>query len=163
MGTLKDPRAERFLQLFHKSGNARRSYHAAGYRARMPIDLHSSSSVDACASKLLKQPKAQMRLQELRALTYARHTVTIDSLIVELIICRDLAVEQQNPRAAIASTLAKARILGFIPTKRERGDPDSFASAETTDDIIEMARRELGDDLAGRIADWVRLAETGEE
>ena len=50
---------EKFCLEYAKSGNARRAYKKAGYKCR------KNSTIDVCASQLLRKPKVKERLAEL--------------------------------------------------------------------------------------------------
>jgi hypothetical protein len=65
MGILKNPRHESFARAYLELGTARAAYMAAGYKACKPHVATKSSSVDTCASRLLKRPEIAQRLSQL--------------------------------------------------------------------------------------------------
>lgn len=152
MPVLRNPRHERFALGYHKTGNARRSYHAAGYKARMPRDRTDSAPVDANASRLLKHAKVKARLAELGRGAMKRNEITVDSLLTDLETDRALAHCEGQGSAAVQATMAKARLLGLIVDRKETGKPGEFEGLQTADDVIKAVRTEFGDKVADALA-----------
>ena len=153
MPALRNPRHERFAQLFHESGNARRSYVAAGYHASVTVPPNRrASSADAHASRLVRHGKVQSRLAELAAMTLKRHEITVDSLLADLESDRELAHIEGQGAAAVQATMAKARLLGLIVSRKEAGAPGEFAALATTQEVLAAIRNELGEQAADALA-----------
>ena len=70
------PLQEKFCKLYHKTGNATRSYINAGYQARGRI-------AESNSSRLLRNDKVRNRLQELEKAASKRAEKSIDDLIAK--------------------------------------------------------------------------------
>ena len=105
------PKQEAFALAYIETGNAseayRRSYDAARSK---PEVIH----VNAC--KLLASTKVAIRVEELRQAIVDRSQITVDDLIRELEEARDGALNARTPQnaAAVAATMGKAKLLGFL-------------------------------------------------
>jgi hypothetical protein len=75
--------------------------------------------INVKASELLKNGKVAARVAELRAAHAARHDITVDDLVDELQEARALAIKRENPSAAVAATMGKAKLLGLVVDKGE--------------------------------------------
>ena len=158
MPTLPNPRHERFAQLVHRYGNARRAYIEAGYKARKPRHSRESSPVDQAASRLSKHVKVKQRLSELAAMAQKRHEITVDTLLTDLEADRQLAHTSEQSGAAVSATMAKARLLGFIVDRKETGQPGDFAGMQSIQDVVALVAKELGPEAAEALAALVHQA-----
>lgn len=68
------PKQEKFVQLYHKSGNSTQSYINAGYQSK-------GKSAEVNASRLLSSDKVRARLEYLRNKAEKAHTVSVKELI----------------------------------------------------------------------------------
>lgn len=85
-----------------------------------------------------------------------RHEVTVDSLVAELNVARDMAYQMRQPGNITAAVMAKARVTGNIIERKEHGAPGDFATLQSPDDVIAKARAELGDDVAEMLLAMMR-------
>jgi phage terminase small subunit len=85
MAALSNIRHERFARALIKTGVAATAYLAAGYAPT------TRNALDVSACQLLRRPKVQARIRELRKQMAARNRITVDSLIDELREDRQLA------------------------------------------------------------------------
>lgn len=82
----------------------------------------------------------------------ARNRITVDSLLEELAIDRDLARRLDQPSAAITATMSQARLTGLLVDRKESGAPGEFSTLQTADEVLERVRAELGDATADALA-----------
>lgn len=142
MPALRNPRRERFCHLFVKCGVATTAYARAGYT------IGPYHSVATNGSRLLKNADVKARIEELRRHMTARTAVTVQSLAEELDEARALALRTEQPSAAVQASTVKAKLFGHLVDRKEVGKPGDFTSAESAADVLEIVRKELGDDAA---------------
>lgn len=101
---------EKFCRVFVETGNA-----SEAYRQSYKSDRKSVNSVAVDASRLLDNPKVNLRIGQLRDVHVKRHNVTVDSLIAELEEARiaALTAETVQASAATGATMGKAKLLGL--------------------------------------------------
>jgi phage terminase small subunit len=132
MPPLDNPRWERFAQQLVKGKSQTEAYRNAGYRAK-------AATVNA--SQLLTKPKVAERLRELQEGAAARAEVTVASILNELEDARKLAAEINQPSAAVAATLGKAKVAGLIVERKEVGKPGDFEGMNV-DELRDYITRE---------------------
>jgi hypothetical protein len=115
MPPLDNPRWEHFAQELAKGHRAQDAYVAAGYKAN-----------PGNATRLKLNEKIFARVKELLDRSAARAEVTVASLLNELEEARKLAAEINQPSAAVAATLGKAKVAGLIVDRKEVGKPGDF-------------------------------------
>jgi hypothetical protein len=111
MPALKNARQERFVQGLMKGQKQHVAYERAGYRAK------TRTVADVNATRLSSLPHVRARLAELQERQAKRLDVTVDDLIRELEAARVKAMRAKQLAAAIAATMGKARLLGFLTEK----------------------------------------------
>jgi terminase small subunit-like protein len=146
MPALRNLRHERFARAFIKTNVAARAYAKAGYIAT------TRSSLDTCASRLLRHAQVKRRIAELRKQMAARNRISLDSLLDDLAADRALARTLGQPSAAIAATQLTARLCGLLVDRKESGQPGEFAGLQSEAEVLALVRRELGDDSATALA-----------
>ena len=103
---------------------------AAAYRAAYDAMNMSDGAVSVEAARLMRNPRVQTRIGELRdclqrILGYSRAT-----LLRELDEVRDLARSRGDLKALLSVTMGKAKILGFLDNPaRPRSDSERKGSA----------------------------------
>ena len=117
---------EKFCTVYIETGNA-----SEAYRQSYNCSKTKPESINRLAFDLLQNVKITSRLDELRAEHAKRHNITVDDLVDELNETRKVALSLENPQcsAAIAATMGKAKLLGFIDKKDDGKDKDDLASA----------------------------------
>ena len=134
MPVLRNPRWEAYAQELAKGKPARQAYVLAGYKKN-----------DGNASRLKSNEKLAARVNELvertAANAAARAEVTVVSLLNELEEARKLAAEINQPSAAVAATLGKAKVAGLIVDRKEVGKPGDFEGMNV-DELREYIARE---------------------
>lgn len=117
---------EKFCCVYIETSNA-----SEAYRQSYNCEKMKPESINNKAYELLKNVVITARLDELRAKHAERHNTTVDDLIHELNDTRNVALSALIPQcsAAIAATMGKAKLLGFIDKKEENKDKEDLASA----------------------------------
>ena len=132
MPPLDNPRWERFAQELAKGQSQTGAYLAAGYKG--------AKSPTTAASRLFTNVKVAARVKELQQRGAERAEVTVASLIADLDEDRALARGAGQASAAVAATMAKAKLLGLFIDRKEVGAPGELADLEdmTTDELREQ-------------------------
>jgi hypothetical protein len=134
---LRNPRYELFAQGLALGKKQDAAYADAGYTKNK-----------GNSSTLKNKPEIQNRVQELleeRARVSLEKTrreieVTKNSLLAELEESRQFAFERGQAGAAVAATVAKARITGKIIDRREVGEASAF-DALTDEELVAAATK----------------------
>jgi phage terminase small subunit len=96
---------------------------ASGFEAyRLAYDVQPGTkavTVRVSASKLLKEPHIQHRIEQLREKVRKRHQLKIDDIMAELDENRDLALKERQASAATMATMGKAKVAGFLIDKMQ--------------------------------------------
>src|SRR4029079_13017624 len=103
----------RFCALIVEGKSAREAY-ALAYKKKIPADTAISSPIDACASKLLKIAKVQLRVAQLRAHEAAAARVTIQSVTEMLTTVYDEARASKQYAPAAQAAMGIAKMHGFL-------------------------------------------------
>ena len=111
------PRQDAFAMAYVETGCAAEAYRRAGYSTRQ-----SDKSVHENASKLLT--KVLPRVEALRLSHANRHEITVDSITAELEQARQMAMKSGQVSAAVAATMGKAKLHGFLTDKHEMAGKD---------------------------------------
>ncbi len=72
--------------------------------------------------------------------------MTLDGLLDDLEADRALARDLGQPMAAIKATMNKARLVGLVVDRRERGQPGDFVEPQSETDLLAIVRAELGEE-----------------
>src|SRR5262249_19880395 len=87
------------------------SYRLCGYKGGL-------ASAYSSASRLLRSAKVAERIAELQAAAARRHERRIDTIVDQLDQARLLAFEKGQAAAAVAASMATAKVLGLIIDRR---------------------------------------------
>jgi phage terminase small subunit len=118
------PKQETFCQAYVECGNASEAYRRAYDAARMkPTTVNRKAKVE------LDKGKVRARISIIRAAVQRRHDTTTASLVAALETDRTLARNNDQASAAIAATMAIARLYGIADLPR----PIDFALPEIRD------------------------------
>lgn len=128
MPILKNTKQEAFCQARVAGKTLDESYRAAGYKPNRPA-----------ASRLATNGNVQRRIAELQQRALARAEVTIDTIAAELDEDRALAFKNDNPGAAVAATMGKAKLFGLLVER---------ATVQVTHNYAMMSEEELRFELA---------------
>jgi len=114
------PKQEAFAQVYVETGNASEAY-------RQAYDVSDSTKPESVwqeASRVLADLKVSSRVIGLQEEARERHSVTIDSLTLELNENRKLAKNEKQSAAMTAATMGKAKLHGLLSDKVEHSNPD---------------------------------------
>ena len=81
-----------------------------------------------------------------------RTRITLETLLNDLAEDRALARETKQVSAAIAATQLSAKLVGLLIDRKETGGPGEFANAGSADEVLDLVRKELGDEMADALA-----------
>ena len=123
---LRNPRHEAFARSYVRLGVARRAYVEAGYQSRMPVELTQCGPVDACASRLLKHPKVERRIEGIRQAMVKRADITEDNILEKLERVYHRAMDADQLAAANQAATAQAKLVGMLIDRKEIGDAGEF-------------------------------------
>lgn len=115
MPILANPRWELFAQELAKGKTGDESYVLAGYKQNKDN-----------ASRLKANESILARIKEIQARGALRAEVTVASVLNELEEARQLAMSIQQPAAATAAVMGKAKVKGLIVERKEVGAPGDF-------------------------------------
>jgi phage terminase small subunit len=124
MGTLANPRHERFVQALFEGKTADAAYAKAGYKPN-----------DGNCIRLKGNERVKARLAELQAQAAKKSEVTVQSLLAELETARERADSAEQFSAAVRAIEAKAKVSGVLTQKIEIGGPGDFDKCETTEAV----------------------------
>jgi phage terminase small subunit len=128
MGTLTNPRHERFVQALFEGETADAAYLKAGFKANR-----------GNASRLKANENILARLAELQAAAAKASEVTVQSLLGELETARARADNAEQFSASVRAIEAKARVSGLLTQKIEVTNvTEEFENAETFEEIASV-------------------------
>lgn len=140
MGASKEltPKQERFCQQYIELGDATKAYYAA-------YDAKGSKPITAnrAAKELLDNPKIAARVRALQEIHQKRHEVTVATITEELQEARTLALQINQPSAAVSASLGKAKLHGLIVDKvagDRHSDPISVAMTVSGREVRDIKR-----------------------
>lgn len=157
MPALRNPRHERFAREYMRTGVQSKAYLKAGYQPG------TRGSLDANASWLIRHPNVSRRIEELRRKMAQTTEVTLQSLLANLAEDRALARELGQVSAAVQANTVAAKLVGLLVDRKESGAPGDFASLQSADEVLELVRRELGDETARALAGVLGKHEAAQE
>lgn len=123
--TVLTVKQEAFCQAYiENGGNA-----SEAYRSSYNAEKMKPEAIHVAACRLLADTKVALRVKQLRDAIEERHNITVDDLIAELEEARERAFTTTTPQlsAAIAATMGKAKMLGFLADKVEVTGKDGGA------------------------------------
>jgi hypothetical protein len=105
---------EAFCVAYARTGNAR-----IAYEAMHPTSTAKPESKRVNGYKILQLTHIALRIAQLRAVVAESSETTVLALLKELDEARELAMEMEQPGVAVAATMDKARLAGFLNSGRE--------------------------------------------
>lgn len=143
------PKQEAFALAYVETGNA-----AEAYRRAYDVKAATQhSSIYTNASKLLDNAKVMQRVRDLQAQAADMCLYTVKDAFTEYEVARQLALEQENPSAAVSAVTGKVKLFGLDqPTKIDHTTNGKDMPADNTAslrimeklDAIEKRSREDG-------------------
>jgi hypothetical protein len=147
-----NPRQQRFVAAYLKTGIASLSYALAGYQPT------TRESQDNAASRLLGNVGIKAAIRQKRRAMLKRSDITIEKLLSDTEDARKLAMASAQPSAATGAVQLQAKLVGLLVDRRETGQPGDFAGLTTADEVIAAIRAEMGEDAAKALASLVAKA-----
>lgn len=89
------------------------------YRIAYEAENMSQESVWTESGKLIANPTVALQIVKLQQEVSVRHTVTVDSLILELEEARDIAKDNDQASGAVAASMGKAKLCGLLIDRKE--------------------------------------------
>jgi phage terminase small subunit len=159
MGTLANPRHERFVQALFEGETADAAYAKAGYKPN-----------DGNCIRLKGNERVQTRLAELQAQAAKKSEVTVQSLLAELETARERADSAEQFSASVRAIEAKAKISGVMVEKIEVTTVnEAFDNAHSFEEIADVLASAMAKDkgcklteeeragFAKLLEEWVRV------
>lgn len=115
---LGNTKHEQFCQVWHETGNK-----SEAFRVSHPHSLKwKDETVHNKASALSKKGEVAARFEQLQEQALKDHGITIKSLLLELEVARNSALDADTPQssAAISATMSKAKLVGLDVHKLEQ-------------------------------------------
>lgn len=105
---------EKFCHEFIKTGNASEAYRNSYNAGKMKPE-----SVHRKAHEVMDNVKVSARIEEMRSKVAEKRRASLEDLLDELEQARTLAMAQETPQssAAVAATMGKAKMLGYLSDK----------------------------------------------
>lgn len=139
------PKQEAFARKYLELGNA-----SEAYRQAYDAENMSPEAIKVEACRLLQNPNVALTVKELQEDHRERHRVTVDSLTAELEEARTLALQKDQPSAAVSATMGKAKIHGHLTDKTEISGPNGSpmlvsvsVTSEAVKSIVQTVRDEF--------------------
>ena len=145
MGKPLNPRQERFVSEYVKTGIASRSYRLAGYQNT------TRESLDNAASRLLGHVGIKAAIRQKRRAMLKRSDITLEKLLSDAEDARKLALAEKQASAATGATQLQAKLVGLLVDRRETGQPGDFQGMSSADDVVAAVRAEMGEDAANAL------------
>lgn len=134
LGRLK-PKYDQFCIGIAAGMGKAEAYYAAGFKSIRGTRVEGPA-------RLLKRDDIQARIAQLRAIQAMRLNVTMDSLVLELEEARQAAIRDMNHNAAVAATLGKAKLLGFLTEKPFADDGKTPKPSPIPTGVVEISEEE---------------------
>jgi phage terminase small subunit len=141
------PKQEAFALAYVETGNA-----AEAYRRAYDVKAATQhSSIYVAASRLLDNPKVMLRVEELQKQAAEMCLYTVRDAYTEYEVARQLALQTENPSAAVAAVKGKVALFGLEAPARNKVDHTSSDGTMTPQGIPDDLRAAL-DAIAGKIS-----------
>jgi phage terminase small subunit len=121
------PKQDAFAMAYVETGNASEAYRRAYAPKRM-----GQKAVTVESTRLLRHPSVSLAIARQQQDARERHDVTVDGLTADLTAARQLAMKLGNPGAAVAATMAIAKLHGLLRDKVEHMGRDGAPSINLT-------------------------------
>jgi hypothetical protein len=152
MGVLRNHRRELFAQAIvgnAKDGiNLTQAYRLAGY-------VGEGHVAEVGGSRLMSYDEVRRRVAELQAPIVRKVETTLEHLIADVLADRELARSLKQPSAAIKATALLAALTGHLTRRSETGKAGEFSGLMTSEQILELIRRDYGQEVAEAIKNAV--------
>jgi phage terminase small subunit len=130
--TTLTPKENAFCDGFVLHGNASKAARDAGY---------TEHRANAVAWVILRRPRVQARISELRAQIAERSRKKVDDVMVDLETARQAALQHGNLPAAIRASELQGKQIGMFKEQVELTGKDGAPIQVTATDPVEAARQ----------------------
>lgn len=152
MPALPNQRQEHFCQLLKRGMTPYEAFEKAGY------PKHRGNCYRLRDDKRIKR-----RLAELTRHIAVKTRVTVESLTEEFNEAIELAKETKNAPAITQAAIAKGKLHGLMIDRKESGGPGDFAAAQSVDEVLDVMRKEFGDEAANALMAALGKREASEQ
>jgi len=143
---LKNPRHERFAKLYIQEtmygGNATDAYKQV-YKGAKGFNV-----APTLACRLLKNPKVQSRIMEMRMDIKRKADITFEKILTDYQYAMELAKAKDDPGNIISAANAQAKLVGLLIDRKEVGSAGDFESMESISQILEAVAAQAGPEAA---------------
>jgi hypothetical protein len=126
MGTLTNPRHERFAQALFEGKSADEAFVIAGYKRNR-----------GNASRLKANENVSRRLADLQAQAAKSVKITIESICEELSEATAVAKSKGQAQAMVSASALRAKLAGLMVERVEVGAPGDFDNLTSTASIVD--------------------------
>ena len=109
------PKQEKFCQVVVETGNYNEAYRQS-YGKFNNMNPNSSKRQAVILSKI---PEIAQEIDRLREAARERHSVSVDTVTLELEDARMVAMESSNASAAVQASMGKAKLHGLLVDKQQ--------------------------------------------
>ena len=113
--TTLTPKQEKFCQVAVETGN----YNEAYRQAYGQFNNMNTNSAKRQAVILSQQPELAQEIDRLREAARERHSVSVDTVTLELEDARMVAMDGGNASAAVQASMGKAKLHGLLVDKQQ--------------------------------------------
>lgn len=143
---LKNPRHERFSKLYvaitANGGNATDAYKQVYKGAK------GFNCAPTLACRLLKNPKVQSRIKEMRMDIMRKASITFEKILTDYQEALDMARSKESPGEMISAAREQARLVGLLIDRKEVGSAGDFENMENISDILKAVADQAGPEAA---------------
>ncbi len=143
---LKNPRHERFAKLYvvhtANGGNATDAYKQV-YKGATGFNV-----APTLACRLLKNPKVQSRIMEMRMDIKRKSEITFEKILTDYQQALEMAKAKDDPGNVIAAAREQAKLVGLLIDRKEVGSAGDFERMESIADILSAVAEQAGPEAA---------------
>jgi hypothetical protein len=110
---------EKFCQ-----GVAKGLTYSDAYRQAYNAKKMKMEAINISASRLMDNPKIELRVEELKKRTLKRYDLTVDDIVEELEDARKIARDLGQSSAMVSASMGKAKLFGMIVDKKAHTDSE---------------------------------------
>ncbi len=110
------------------------AYLRSGYKTKQ-------RGAEVAGSRLLKKPEIKSRIAQITAPAVRKSGVTLEKVLFDAEQSRQLAMDIEQPSAAIAASTLQAKLVGLLRDRVEVGRPGEFYRCDTPDELLQHLRQ----------------------
>lgn len=105
-------------------GVAKGLTYSDAYRQAYDAKKMKMEAINIAASRLMDNPKIELRVEELKKRALKRYDLTVDDIVEELEDARKIARELGQSSAMVSASMGKAKLFGMIVDKKACTDSE---------------------------------------